>query len=120
MRSLARRLKQSMIGLRTAWSILGVTLAFLLIAELGLRAAFRLKDRLSLPERPDPRVVAVGYDGAAWPVVHYRELEILSDRWQPYVYFRQRPFQGQTITIDENLTCAVWRPRAPSRLDPRG
>ncbi len=112
MRSLARRLKQGMIGLRTAWSILGVTLAFLLIAELGLRAAFWLKDTVSLPQRPDPRVVAAGYDGAAWPVVHYRELEALSDRWQPYVYFRQRPFQGQTITIDENGLRAVWRPQA--------
>jgi lysophospholipase L1-like esterase len=114
MRSLARRLKQGMIGLRMAWSILGVTLAFLLIAELGLRAAFWLKDRVSLPQRPDPRVVAAGYDGAAWPVVHYRELEMLSDRWQPYVYFRQRPFQGQTITIDENGLRAVWQPQAPS------
>ena len=81
-----------------------MTLAFLLLAELGLRAVFWLKDSGSLPQRPDPRVVAAGSDGAAWPVVHYRELEALSDRWQPYVYFRQRPFQGQTITIDEKVS----------------
>jgi lysophospholipase L1-like esterase len=91
-----------------------VTLVFAVIAELGLRAAFWLKDRMSLPERPDPRVVAGGYDGAAWPVVHYRELEAISDRWQPYVYFRQRPFQGQTITIDANGLRAGWQPDAPS------
>jgi lysophospholipase L1-like esterase len=114
MRSLARRLKQGMIRLRTAWSILGVTMALLVLAELGLRAAFCLKDRVTLPERPDRRVVAAGYVGATWPVVHYRELEALSDRWEPYVYFRQRPFQGQTITIDENGLRAVWQPQVPS------
>src|SRR5689334_18725702 len=121
MRAHARRLKQVLIGLGTAWSILGVTLAFLLIAELGLRAAFWLKDKVSLPERPDPRVVAAGYDGAAWPVIHYRELEALSDRWQPYVYFRQRSFQGQTITIDEDGLRAVWQPQqtwSSGREDP--
>ena len=34
-----------------------------------------------------------------WPIEHYREIESLEERWQPYVYFRPKPFHGKTITI---------------------
>ncbi len=54
---------------------------------------------MSAEARPDRRVLAEGYDGATWPIDHYRELESLEDRWRPYVYFRQKPFTGKTITI---------------------
>jgi lysophospholipase L1-like esterase len=55
-------------------------------------------------------VIDAGYGGETWPVLHYRELESLSDRWQPYVYFRQRPFSGQTVTIDREGLRATWQP----------
>ena len=28
--------------------------------------------------------------------------------WQPYVYFRQRPFRGETITIDAEGLRSTW------------
>jgi len=98
--------------LRDAWLILGLSLALLVALELAVRGVFALKDRLVPPAIPDPRVVRDGYGGAAWPAEHYRELEALSDRWEPYVYFRQRPFRGSTITVDEHGRRAVWRPEA--------
>ena len=51
-----------------------------------------------------------GYGGATWPVQHYRELESLQERWRPYVYFRQKPFSGQTISIDQDGLRLTWQP----------
>ena len=97
-----RRLKGALARLQTGWSILGITLVVLLLVEGGCRLIFAVRDRLTAVPVPDPRVIAEGYGGAAWPVVHYRELEQLQERWQPYVYFRQKPFRGETITIDND------------------
>jgi hypothetical protein len=108
--SRAQRLKRFLLGLQTFWSIVGVTLLLLLLVEISLRGAFWLKDLRGLEPPPDRRVLAEGYDGATWPVVHYRELAAISDGWQPYVYFRQRPFRGETITIDADGLRATWHP----------
>ena len=115
MRLMLRRLKRILLWLQTGWSILGMTLLLLLLVELGLRGVFGLKD-LGKPQiPPDPRVVRQVPTAATWLDVHYRELARLSDRWQPYVYFRQRPFVGQTINIDEDGLRATWHP--PSGTD---
>jgi lysophospholipase L1-like esterase len=64
-------------------------------------------------------VVAEGYGGESWPFQHYRELERLQDRWQPYVYFRQNAFAGETITIDRDGLRLTWQaPPAPADLAP--
>jgi lysophospholipase L1-like esterase len=104
-----RRLKDVLGRLQTTWSILGITLVALLLVEGGFRLVFAVRDRLTAVPVPDPRVVAEGYGGAAWPVVHYRELERLQERWQPYVYFRQKPFRGETIAIDNDGLRATWQ-----------
>jgi hypothetical protein len=86
-----------------------------LLTEGGLRLAFALKDHLAATNAPDPRVVSEGYGGEPWPVQHYRELERLEDRWEPFVYFRQRLFSGQTISIDREGLRATWQPpRVPA------
>jgi lysophospholipase L1-like esterase len=105
-----RRLKQILLWLQTAWSILGVTLSLFLIMELGLRGVFWLKDRAKPQIPPDRRVVAEFDSDRTWIDVHYRELEKLTDRWEPYVYFRQQPFSGQTINIDAEGLRATWQP----------
>ena len=61
------RFKRFMILLQTGWSILGITLVVLLIVEAGLRVTFALRDRLSVPESPDQRILVEGYGGATWP-----------------------------------------------------
>ena len=113
-----RRLKGALAKLHTGWSILGITLVLLLLMEGGFRLIFAVRDRLTAVPVPDPRVIAEGYAGARWPVVHYRELEQLEERWQPYVYFRQKPFRGETINIDNHGLRATWQ--SAMRAEGRG
>jgi lysophospholipase L1-like esterase len=113
-----RRIKRMLALLQTAWSIVGITLILLGLTETGLRLVFALKDRLSSETRPDRRVLVDGYGGASWPVQHYRELESLQDRWEPFVYFRQKPFHGRTISIGDDGLRATWQPPSPARGGP--
>jgi hypothetical protein len=110
MRRLLKRLHGLLRWLGTGWAILGMTLLLIAAGELGLRGVFWLKDRGKPRVPPDPRVLAAIEGSSAWLPEHYRELEALSDRWQPFVYFRQRPFRGKTITIDEDGLRATWMP----------
>jgi lysophospholipase L1-like esterase len=96
--------------LQTAWTILGITLILVILMDTGFRVVFALWDQASAIPQPDPRVLAEGYGGAAWPVQHYRELASIQERWQPFVYFRQKPFLGQTIAIDADGLRANWEP----------
>ncbi len=89
---------------------MGITLLVLFVTEAAFRAVFAMRDRLAATSVPDRRVLADGYGGATWPVTHYRELERLAERWQPYVYFRQKPFQGQTINIGPDGLRVTWQP----------
>jgi lysophospholipase L1-like esterase len=104
------RFKRSAMALQTAWSIAGVTIILLLFVEAGLRVTFALRDRLIAPQSPDPRVLAEGYGGATWPIEHFREIASLEERWQPYVYFRPKPFQGKTIAIGPDGLRTTWQP----------
>ena len=63
-----RRLKAALGQLQTGWSIVGITLVLLVLVEGGFRMIFALRDRMTAVPVPDPRVVAEGYGGAAWPV----------------------------------------------------
>jgi hypothetical protein len=107
-----RHLKRVLGVLQTGWSILGVTLVILLLLEGGFRLIFAVRDQISAQPLPDPRVLAEGYGGASWPVDHYRELAVLEERWQPYVYFRQKPLRGKTITVGADGLRATWQPPA--------
>ena len=110
MRPSLRRLKRLFLWLQTGWSILGVTLVLIVLLELGFEGRFWLKDRSKPRIPPDPALISAVPEGSAWLDRHYRELEALSDGWQPYVYFRQRPFRGQTITINAEGLRATWEP----------
>jgi lysophospholipase L1-like esterase len=113
-----RRLKRWLVLLQTVWSILGITLILLGLTEAGFRLAFALKDRFSIQPQPDRRVLAEGYGGESWPVRHYREIESLRERWEPYVYFRPDAFRGETISIGLDGLRATWQP--PSAGSPAG
>jgi hypothetical protein len=105
-----RRLTRVLGILQTGWTVLGITLILVLLTEAGFRLAFAVRDHFGTAPQPDPRVLVEGYAGATWPVEHYRELESLEDRWLPYVYFRQKPFQGLTITIGPEGLRTNWAP----------
>ena len=106
------RFKRVLMALRTGWSIAGVTLIVLLVVEAGLRFTFAVRDRMSGPQSPDPRILAEAYAGATWLVEHYREIESLDERREPYVYYRPRAFSGKTITIGTDGLRATWHPTA--------
>jgi lysophospholipase L1-like esterase len=91
-----------------------LSLLAILVMEAGLRLSFTIKDHVNGAVQPDRRVIAEGYGGESWPTQHYRELEHLQARWQPYVYFRQRPFSGQTIAIDTDGLRLTWQPPSES------
>ncbi len=114
-----RRLGQMVHWLRTGWLILGVTLVVFVLLEFCLRGVFWIKDLRKPQIPPDPRVVSEDREGGAWLKVHYRELKGLSDRWLPYVYFRQRPFPGQTVQVLADGTRNTWQP-PPSPDDDSG
>ena len=105
-----RGIKRLLVLLQTVWSIIGITLIVLGLTEAGFRLGFALKDRFGLPPQPDRRVLAEGYGSASWPVRHYREIESLRERWEPYVYFRPEAFHGETISIGPDGLRATWQP----------
>jgi lysophospholipase L1-like esterase len=110
MGKLVVRFQRVLIFLRTFWAIIGVTLVFLLLTEAAFRTIFALRDRFSADSVPDRRVLVEGYAGDQWPVEHYRELSRLEERWEPYVYFRPKPFQGSTIRVGPAGQRATWQP----------
>jgi lysophospholipase L1-like esterase len=104
--------------LQTTWSIVGITLLVIVVTESGFRLVFWVKDHFAKEAVPDRRVIEAGYGGESWPARHYRELQALEVRWQPYVYFRPKLFSGQTITIDREGIRRTWTP--PSSADRAG
>ncbi len=114
-----RHIQQVLVFLKSSWAVLGITVVVLILLEAVFRAGFAIRDRITADARPDRRVLAEGYDGATWPIEHYRELELLEDRWSSYVYFRQKPYQGQTITIGTDGLRATWKPPSPVPPDTR-
>jgi len=104
------RFQRVLVFLRTGWSILGLTLVVLLLTEAGIRMIFAVRDRSTAEPVPDRRVLVEGYGGDTWPVEHYRELGQLEERWQPYVYFRPKPFEGSTIRVGSDGLRATWQP----------
>jgi lysophospholipase L1-like esterase len=111
------QIKRGLILLQTGWSILGVTLVLLLLAEIGFRVSFAVRDRLGAEPAPDPRVIAEGYGGDPWPRTHFRELEQIEERWQPYAYYRPRPFHGSTVNVDSEGLRKTWQ-SPPGTGDP--
>ena len=116
MANVRQRIRWVLRFIRTGWSIAGLTLVAILLTEAGFRLVFAVKDHFTAVETPDPRVVEAGYGGETWPVQHYRELLLLQERWRPYVYFRQKPFSGETISIDQDGLRLTWEP-PPAPVD---
>jgi len=121
MRNALSCLRSTILGVRTTWAVVGLTLIVLGLSEGGLRIVFWLKDVQSAPAIPDRRVLEQGYHNEAWAGDHFRELAKLEDRWQPFVYFRQKPFSGKTIHVDSEGRRATWTPKGqvPSPPEPK-
>ena len=84
----------------TAWLVAGVTLVLIAVIEIALLLAFTVKDELGRAGRVDRRVRADTYTETSWVRDLLREERRVRARWHSYVYWRQRPFQGEHINID--------------------
>ena len=97
-------------GLRAGWLGLGVVLLWIVAIELALTVAFGIKDRVAGLPLVDPRLKAEGYGGETWIETYTKEDRSKTTEWHPYVYFRERPFDGETIRIDDRGRRRTWRP----------
>ena len=91
--------------IRDAWLILGATLLMLCVVEIAFSLAFAVKDRLSPPGPSSAAspAQADAYPDSSWVAQYYDEFERASAaRWEPYLYWRRRPFQGAHINVDES------------------
>ena len=103
---------------QSAWLILGITLLLLCLVELAFALAFAVKDRLS-PRVPSAATLfakADTYTGQSWVAQYFDEFDRSSSaRWEPYVYWRRRPFEGNHINVDESgIRRTISPPRDPS------
>lgn len=109
-----RRLAAAGGALRTAWLVVGMTLAFAVVFDLALRLF------ISDAAFDDPRVAADGYpSNADWVRPYFEELdEALEMRWQPYVYYRRAPYHGKYMNIDERGLRLTWNKKLESGQKP--
>src|SRR4051794_15301188 len=104
------RLKRSLLAMRTAWSILGISLVLIVCVEGGLRLFFRLRDANAPAPFSDPRLLSEGYGNAPWVGEVFDETARVESTWSPFVYFHQKPVQGKYVHIDPNGIRATWTP----------
>ncbi len=100
-----RLLLRSIVSLLgQVWMIVGITLLLLLLVDQGLRALLPDPGRIAALE---PGVVAPGRSradavaGDAWIDAYWNEhQDARHTRWQSYVYWRRKPFNGELIDVD--------------------
>lgn len=100
-------------GVRTAWLLLGITLALLLACEL---AAGWWLGQEEAADVDSARAAADTYAGADWAAPYFEEFARANrTAWHSYVYWRRQPFDGRFIHIDERGVRRTWRaPEAPA------
>lgn len=98
------RLARSVV--RDAWLVLGLALLVLLLVEAAyrLQGAVRQELRAAVVKQPhserEPGYLATFFGDSAWWPEFQRELGQVQARWEPFVYWRERPYRGRYITID--------------------
>jgi hypothetical protein len=118
MRSLVEQIVKLIRMTRDLWLIAGVTLLLLALVEGLLTFTFLVRDRLASSSSVlvDPRVDADAYQDRSWAASYYEEfVRSQNARWEPYVYWRQRPYGGEYITITENGLRSAKAPQAVSQ-----
>jgi lysophospholipase L1-like esterase len=86
------------------WHVVGLLLLAVLATEFGVEGWRRLGRllRYRRPTRPDRTAAADAYGGAEWSAAYFDEFRrVVRVDWAPYVEWRQRPFRGRYVTLDE-------------------
>jgi len=83
--------------LRDVWIIFGITFLILILIEIFFKIYFLFG------RQEDPRLQAEYYQDKTWTSDYFKEFNSCNqERWQPYVYWRRKPFTGEYININES------------------
>jgi len=100
-------LKRLGVWMRDFWLIVGNTLLFFLVLELGLGCMFAIRDKLHSAED-------LMQADSSWYPTYARESHSAHElTWHPYVYWRRSPFKGETINVDANGIRSTVRCKVP-------
>lgn len=110
MSALRRGVRAGANFLRTAWQIVGFTLALVVVIELGVRLQVTVRDAMAGPRASvDPRAKYDWYAGFTRDFDATRKV-----RWLPYLYFGRLPsYHGPYVNIDSLGHRITPQPRSP-------
>jgi lysophospholipase L1-like esterase len=108
---LARRLLRTLLALRTAWVMVGLTIVLALLLEVGGHLYYAAR---ALFSTRDDRTQLDAMADAPWAEAYFDEIDRSAvTQWYSYVYWRRRPFAGEYINVDERGMRRTWQaPRA--------
>lgn len=94
-------------SIKTAWSIIGITLILVVTLECASYLLLHLKKITHNTDRT--RIESDIYAGAPW-IRDYVKEHLKSERleWNPYTYWRRKPFKGKYINIDSQGIRYTW------------
>ncbi|MCP5101717.1 MAG: SGNH/GDSL hydrolase family protein [Chloroflexi bacterium] len=87
--------------IKSGWLIIGLCLALLIALETVVQTALYFRDSprtklIDILKRAD------GYQNEMWVEDSLRELLEIKLGWEPYVYWRTQPFDGEYINVDDD------------------
>jgi len=97
------RTRKAIDFVRNTWLILGIGLLFFSVVEILL--SLFVVDHFTPPDprNPDVRAKADAYKDVSWGDDYFKEFnESFDARWEPYVYWRRKPYKGKYIAIDSS------------------
>ena len=114
-------IKKLFLSVRSVWLALGISFLLLLIAELIASAVLGVMNPPTAEK--EVSVLPVNRDtfrDMAWFDDYCREFEKAKRvHWEPYVYWRKKPFEGQYIHIDEKGIRVTPQPPKQAANDQR-
>ena len=97
------RFKKFMVSLKDIWLILGVSLLLLVFIEISFTLGFFIKDSFTTVHKDYRRELADTYGDSTWPNKYFSEFEEARvPRWEPYVYWRRKGYNGNYININDD------------------
>ena len=90
-------MKRFFKNLGSIWLIIGVTLLLLILIEIFFKVYY------IFDTNEDSRLQADCYQNVEWANEYYLEFNKCNvEEWEPYVYWRRKPFSGEFINVDPN------------------
>lgn len=98
---LVEKIQQESSVSRLKTVFVNITVGVALFGSVLLLGALFQDAKRLLPERDDRSELAV-YADIPWAAQHFREFRAQETRYADFIGWRRKPFQGQTITVNED------------------